>query len=238
MSIIPASSPHLLVVEDDRDILHFLQEALEEEGYGVTPAASLPDSLRALEEQLFHLVLTDLFSQDGHSPFESIQPLLTEAAPIPVGIMTGWKIPDDIVAQENLAFLLKKPFDLDDLLRALDAGVHPRLSNLRQEELVEQFFLAVNAHDWRRLTRLCTPEVVVASPVSFSSTSLQLPGYLERLEERVSLLPGYTIEESRVFARWEGVAARYIVRWQSSDGIIHRAAGSMHFFFRSARWAA
>lgn len=53
MSLAVASPPHLLVVEDDRDILDAVQGVLQEEGYSVTPAISLPESLAALEEIYF-----------------------------------------------------------------------------------------------------------------------------------------------------------------------------------------
>jgi CheY-like chemotaxis protein len=237
MSLAPASPPHVLVVEDDRDLLRFLQEALEDEGYGVTPAASLPDALKALEEHLFHFVLTDLFYEQGKAPLQSIHPLLAEATPIPVGVMTAWQIPDTAAAQENLAFLIKKPFELDDLLRQLDAGLHPTMSNLHLNQLVEQFFLAANARDWTRLARLCAPDVMVFQPVAVASVSLGLHGYLERLEQRMNFLPGYTIVEAQMFPRRDGVAARYLANWQSRDGTVHRAGGAMRFRFRGGRIA-
>ena len=89
----PVASPQVLVVEDDPGILDLIQKVLEEEGCAVTLAHSLPASLAVLEEHLFHLILTDLFPQPRQSPLQSIQPLLVEAAPIPVGIMTAWPVP-------------------------------------------------------------------------------------------------------------------------------------------------
>ena len=236
-----APSARVLVVEDDTELLSLVQEALEEDGYGITPAASLPDSLRALEERLFHFVLTDLFYQPGHPPLQRIQPLMAQAAPIPVGIMTAWRLPEEVVAQADLAFLLHKPFDLDDLQRRLHAHIHPTVSRPHQHLVVEAFFAALTARDWKRLARLCTPEVQVASLVAPAVTTSGAPGGLFSLraiwEARFQRLPGYTIEAVQVFRRPIGAAARYVARWQDSSGIIHRATGSLHFRFEGERIA-
>lgn len=233
-----APVPHVLVAEDDADLLDTVQEALEEEGYGVTPTASLPASLRALEDHVFQFVLTDLFSQPGQSHLlQSIQPLIAQAEPIPVGVMTAWPIRKDDPDQANLAFLLEKPFDLEDLLGQVDALLHPIIRSLRQTQMVEQFYLDLNARAWQRLRRLCAPNVRVVTPVSVPSAPIGLRNYLAMLERRFSRLPGYTIEEVRVFPRQDGAAARYLARWQSSDGLEHRAAGSMRFHFQQGRIA-
>lgn len=236
-----ARAPRLLVVEDDTELLEIVQDALEEEGYGVTPATSLPHSLSALEEQLFHFVLTDLFSESRQAPFQSIQSLLVSAAPIPVGVMTAWPVPVEAALQTDLAFLLRKPFDLDDLLRRVHAHVHPRVSRPRQHQLVEAFFAALNVRDWKRLARLCTPDVSVGSlaapPVARSAPRSGLLSMRGTWEERFHRLPGYTIEGVHVYRRPLGVAARYMARWQGSDGIPHRAAGSLHFRFQGERIA-
>lgn len=152
-----ASAPRLLVVDDDTELLTLVSMTLKEEGYDVTPAASLPGSLRALEDHLFQLVLTDLFREPGQRhPLQSIQPLLEHAAPIPVGVMTAWQIAEEDLDLGDLAFLLEKPFDIDDLLGKVEAELHPSIRSLRQHTLVEQFFQAINARDWPRLARLCT----------------------------------------------------------------------------------
>ena len=238
MSLAVASPPHLLVVEDDRDILDAVQGVLQEEGYSVTPAISLPESLAALEDHLFQFVLTDLFREpEQHHPLQSIQPLIEQAAPIPVGVMTAWRVPEDDVTQANLAFVLPKPFELDDLLGHLDAYLHPTISSIRQHQMVEQFFLALNARDWQRLTRLCAQNVRVITSVVASGSRIGLRSYLAILERRFSLLPDYTIEEVQIFPRQDGAAARYLARWQDRDGNEHRAAGALRFRFQQGRIA-
>lgn len=61
---------------------------------------------------------------------------------------------------------------------------------------------------------------------------LGLPGYLASLEQRLSRLPDYTLEDVQVFPRQDGVATRYLARWHSRDGSEHRASGALRFRFR------
>ena len=232
-----ASAPRLLVVDDDATQLSLVQAVLEEEGYAVTPATSLSTSLRALEEHLFHLVLTDLFAAHSQAPLQSIHPLIEQAAPTPVGVMTAWRVPEAAVTQADLAFVLQKPFDLVDLLGQVDAVLHPTIKSLRQLTLVEQFFNALNARDWPRLARLCAPDVKMSPAGNVASVRLGLPGYLAYLEQRLRRLPDYTLEEVQVFPRQDGVATRYLARWHSRDGCQHRASGAMRFRFRQGRIA-
>lgn len=232
-----ALAPRVLVVENDAELLSSVQEFLEQDGYDVTPAASLSDSLAALEKQVFEFVLTDLFYRPGRPLLHSIHPLLAQAAPTPVGVLTAWLVPEEEVAREDLAFLVPMPFDLDELRGRLDAEFHPTIRSIRQTQLVEQFYQHLNARDWRQLTRLCAPTLRVTTPMVVSTASIGLRPYLAILERRCSLLFGYTIEEVRVFPRRDGAAARYLARWQDRDGLEYRATGSMRFRFQYGRIA-
>lgn len=236
MSNAAASPPHLLVVEDDPEVLTLVRYILEDSGYGVTSVTSLPESQKALEKHLFHFILTDLFRQpEQHNPLQSIQPLIDQATPIPIGVITAWQVPEDDPALANLAFLLHKPFELEDLLGKVDAALHPTIRSVRQIALAEEFFHALNARDWPRLGRLCTPDIQAAPSVAVSGIRVGLPSYLTYLEQRWSLLPDNTIEEIHLFPRQDGVAARYLIHWQSSNGRKHRAAGSIRFRFHHGR---
>lgn len=101
-----------------------------------------------------------------------------------------------------------------------------------------QFFAALNDRDWKRLARLCTPEVRVASlatpAISAGPPPSGLLTYRAAMGQRFLSLPGYTIEQVQVYGRPLGLAARPMIRWQSSDGVVHRVAGSMQFRFLGA----
>lgn len=164
-----------------------------------------------------------------------------QAAPIPVGVVTAWAISQEEAAEAGLAWLLRKPFDLGDLVRAIQKEVHPRTSHQRQTRLVEQFFDALNSGDWKRLARLCTPNVIIRSlsapSVAERGSANDLLMLRASFEQRFLALPGYTIEGVQVYNRPLGVSARYLACWQSSDGVGHRAAGALHFRFQGERIA-
>ncbi len=235
MSVPAGTPPQLLVVEDDLEILSLVQNSLEEEGYAVTPASTLPASLEILSNHLFQLVLTDLFHQPGQAPLQSIQPLIAEAGPTPVGIMTAWPIPDEEAAQVGASFLLHKPFDLNDLVRSVQHELSPRSHHEHQVLAVEQFFAALNARDWKRLASLCAPQLAIVPlskpPLAASNAPQGIPILRALFEQRFRSLPGYTIEDVRVYGRPLGVAARYTARWQSRDRTIHQVTGAMNFHF-------
>lgn len=241
MSCAAVAHPHLLVVEDDPEILSLVQGTLEAEGCAVTPATSLPASLALLKEQLFHLIVTDLFREQGREPLLSIHPLLAEAAPTPVGVITGWQVSEEAASQASLSFLLYKPFDLDDLVQAVQHELSANLSRQRQTQLVEQFFVALGAGDWQRLAQFCTPDLIVlplfAPTIASLGARRGLLSYLAFLEQRFRALPGYSIEEVLLFARPLGLAARFTACWQSHNGKLHRAVGSMRFRFEGERIA-
>lgn len=242
MSLAPVTPPHLLVVEDDPALLERLVALLGEEGYVVFPVTSLPASLMRLQNRSFQFVLTDLFAQPGYDPLRSIVPLLCAAAPIPVGVMTAWPIALDVVIQAGLACLVRKPFEADALLQAVESGLQSVLSHQQQQaQLVEQFFAALNVRDWKGVVHLCTPEVtfvsLTAPAVTNSGSCMGLLGYRVLMERRMNALPGYTLAEVRVFGRPLGVAARYVTCWQSRNGALHRNAGSAHLQFQGTRIA-
>jgi CheY-like chemotaxis protein len=240
MSSAAIAHPHLLVVEDDPEILSIVHSVFEDEGCFVTEAPSLAASLPLLSEHLFHLVITDLFGGPGLPALESIRPLIKEAAPIPVGILTAWEIAEPLAIQAGASFLLGKPFDLDDLVRVTRAELAKTPSYPQQTELVEQFFAALNEGNWLHLARLCTPDLIVlplAAPVTLQSAGHGILAYRPLLERRFHALPGNTIEGVQVFMRSVGMAARYTARWQGRNGVLHWVAGSLHFSFRDNRIA-
>lgn len=117
------SSPRLLVVEHDNGIQELLAAFLTAEGYQVSLAAS-PDEARALlNQQHFHLVLTDLFSTSPRDRFGAVERLRASAGPIPVGVITGWNVAEDEIARHHFAFFLRKPFDVEDLVDSITACV-------------------------------------------------------------------------------------------------------------------
>ena|ERR1051326_4097592 len=117
------SSARLLVVEHDTGIQDLLATFLTSEGYDVSLAASPDEACTLLHEQNFHLVLTDLFSNSRNDRFCAAERLSTSAHPTPVGVITGWHVEEDEIAQHDFAFVIRKPFDVEALVDTITACV-------------------------------------------------------------------------------------------------------------------
>lgn len=119
--------PELLLVEDDADLRDALLMLVTEEGYTAQEAGSQERALALVDAQVFDLILTDCLSNDGRDPLAGVAALRERAAPTPVGVMTGWPLSPEAVRAAGFAFLVTKPFDLDQLMLEIAAGVHAAL---------------------------------------------------------------------------------------------------------------
>lgn len=128
------AAPRLLIVEDDAELRETLHLVLSEEGYQVTGAASLAQALALLHQEPFDGVLTDVFHTAGHPPLQSVLPLLKQAAPTPVGILTAWNLSEQAVQQEGFACYIKKPFDLGAFMATLAAVLNEPLTPAQVEQ--------------------------------------------------------------------------------------------------------
>ncbi|WP_374401836.1 sigma 54-interacting transcriptional regulator [Niveibacterium sp.] len=137
-----ARAAHLLLVDDDADLLRLISMRLSANGYRVTAAASAEAALARLSVERPDLVISDvrLPDRDGLALFGDIQ---RSHPSLPVILLTAHgTIPDAVEAMSRGVFgYLTKPFDsrvlLDKVTQALSLGA-------RSE--------AVGAHDdasWR-----------------------------------------------------------------------------------------
>ncbi|MDE2343301.1 MAG: sigma 54-interacting transcriptional regulator, partial [Betaproteobacteria bacterium] len=110
-------TPHLLLVDDDPDLLHLLGLRLRAAGYRVTTAASAEAALAQIAIERPQLVLSDvqLPGQDGLRLFDEIH---VRHPTLPVILLTAHgTIPDAVEATARGVFsYLTKPFDGKELL--------------------------------------------------------------------------------------------------------------------------
>lgn len=119
-------APRLLVADDDAELRDLLAFLFSDAGYHVTLAASLAEAMAVLKEQAFDVVLTGVFCQPPHPPLASVAPLQEQAAPTPVGVMTGQNLNAEAASQAGFAFLIPKPFDVHALLATVAGQVLQR----------------------------------------------------------------------------------------------------------------
>ena len=110
----------IMVVDDDAAIRDVVATVLEEEGYTVITAASGEEALAMLHGRLPALVILDMrmpvmdgweFAERVRARYENRVPLL---------VMTAAVDARQRAAQVGAAGILSKPFDLHDLIRAVD----------------------------------------------------------------------------------------------------------------------
>lgn len=108
----------ILVIEDERDLLHTVRAVLEEEGFQVVIAEDGEAGLRALEQMdTPMLILLDLLMPrlDGWEFLSELRaaPLWSD---VPVVVTTAAQI----LSIEGADHVLRKPFGLTELLQTLE----------------------------------------------------------------------------------------------------------------------
>jgi CheY-like chemotaxis protein len=224
-----------LVVEDDANIREALRLLLEEEGYDVLEATSLDAALAIVENATVQLILTDSLAARTSDKLTAAGLLRQRAFPTPVGVLTGWPVDQESVNNLDLAFVLGKPFDLDDLLARVANTLHLTLSPEQeaQAHVVRQYFAALTAGDWNALAALCTEDVTYTLPgKTVFATTLQgrdrVCAYAKGIFEQ---FPEARFEDILVSATPLGMAARYRGTWRTRDEAHHTQAGAVVFRF-------
>lgn len=241
----PLVPPRLLVVDDDSDLRGFLADFLLEEGYAVDTAATLDEALALIDLRLYHLVLTDLLAHSVTTPLSSALTILAHARPTPVVALTGWNISADDVKRAGLPRLIRKPFDLGDLLKTLEACVTITLTpeRQRQEATALQFYTALTSGDSAGAFSLCASDLRVS--IAGAARASDAPARAIRgqeagrayLEERLAGYPHARMEDHITFPQPNGLALRYLLSWQPSEepGDRARVISAAYLQFRGAR---
>jgi CheY-like chemotaxis protein len=111
----------ILLVDDDRDVIDALRLVLSEEGYDVATASNGYEALVYLKSHFPppSIILLDVMMpiMDGYE-FRIEQQRDPSIARIPVVVVTAGSI-GERVAEMGVTGLLRKPFDLERLLREL-----------------------------------------------------------------------------------------------------------------------
>jgi DNA-binding response OmpR family regulator len=116
-------SKKILVVDDEDDILHFLELVLKEKGYDVATASGGHEALTKAQIERPHLILLDIMmpQMDG---WEVLKLLRVDegTADIPVAMLSARTEAKDRVQglQEGAIDYICKPFSLQDLLAKIE----------------------------------------------------------------------------------------------------------------------
>ncbi len=120
-------SGDILVVDDEANIVDFVVELLQDEGYSVRSALNGELALAAIAQQPPALILLDMFmpQMTGIMLWEHLQQL--GLSDIPVVLMTA--SPRAMATMPGATDYLAKPFDIDQLLECVARHVQPGSGN-------------------------------------------------------------------------------------------------------------
>jgi len=119
-----ASGKHILIADDDPDIVDLLEAYYKRKGYEITVVTNGKDALQKMEAEKFDLVLMDVMMPyiDGYHVTYEITSKFGADAP-KIIIMTS----RDVAGEKGIAMLsgaqdvVQKPFTLDDLDKKVEA---------------------------------------------------------------------------------------------------------------------
>ncbi len=121
------AAQRILVVEDDKDVLNFVCDALTHEGYDVTPTESGEDALRITEGSRFDLMMTD-YILPGIDGVELLRILRRQVRSTATILMSAYNVPQAVRdAFKHGAFdYLQKPFNTKVLLETVGQALMHR----------------------------------------------------------------------------------------------------------------
>jgi len=187
------SKEHILVVEDEEDILELLRYNLMKEGYRVTGAFSGEEGLKAARSQPPDLIVLDLMLPgiDGLTVCRELK-MDAKTRDLPIIILTAKGEEADIVAGLELGAddYVTKPFSPRVLLARVRAVLRRRQAEPQAEaDLIELHEIII--HPGRH-------EVLIQGrPVNLTSTEFRLLSFLARR-------PGWVFTRSQIVQGVQG----------------------------------
>lgn len=120
--LMPARALRILLVDDDPDLSAVLSAGLEALGHVVTVANDGPTALAKLEEAAPDAAVLD-FAMPGMNGAEVAREIRHRRQALPIVFASGFPDTGAIEAAGGLATVLRKPFRMEELLRALGDAV-------------------------------------------------------------------------------------------------------------------
>ena len=108
---------HVLVVDDEENILTLFEDELTDAGYRVTTASTGQQALDSIDEEVPDLVILDIRMPDMHG-LEVLSKMRENNKDLPVILCTAVQgLKDDYTVWDaRVSAYLTKPIDLDDLV--------------------------------------------------------------------------------------------------------------------------
>lgn len=135
---------HILIADDDPDVISTLTYLLETEHYRVSSASNPDDALALLAKNDFNLVVVDLnYSKDttsGQEGFELIHKVKQLNDQLPIVVMTAWGSVETAVEamQQGARDFVQKPWENERLLSIIGNQILLQKAETRTQKLAEE----------------------------------------------------------------------------------------------------
>lgn len=114
------SKPHILVVDDEPNVLLTYRLILQQRGYEVSAALSSEEARQCLAERQVDLLLCDLSLEKQENGFDVIELGRQKNPKMPSVLLTGYATPEANERAEQLGIpVLFKPIDIKELLETI-----------------------------------------------------------------------------------------------------------------------
>jgi DNA-binding response OmpR family regulator len=110
----------ILLVDDDLTVLLTLKAVLEMNGFEVETAGSVPDALRLLKQNAFHLVITDMKMEKDESGYEVVHAARQQPYQPATAVLTAFPDLGGSWQHAGAHSMLVKPVNARDLLRQIE----------------------------------------------------------------------------------------------------------------------
>jgi CheY-like chemotaxis protein/anti-sigma regulatory factor (Ser/Thr protein kinase) len=125
---------HVLVVDDEVDLVAIMRDALTREGHTVVTATGGNEGIQQFRQGTFDVVLTDLGMPDV-SGWEVARVVRKEGGrKIVLGLVTGWgaTVSDEVMDAHAIDFVVSKPFEVGTLASRVNETLAKRASKTRR----------------------------------------------------------------------------------------------------------
>jgi ATP-dependent Clp protease ATP-binding subunit ClpA/CheY-like chemotaxis protein len=120
------ANPTVLLVDDNRDLLHFLERLMANDGWTLLTAESATAAKRLLKEHKPNAALLDYMLPDGNGVELGVE-FLQSAPQMLVIVMTGTILPpeEEALCEEHNFPVLRKPFLASDVMNQIRSRLTP-----------------------------------------------------------------------------------------------------------------
>ena len=120
------ANPTVLLVDDNRDLLHFLERLMADAGWTLLTAESATDAKRLVQEHKPNAALLDYMLPDGNGVELGVEFLQTVPQMLVI-VMTGTILPpeEEALCEEHTFPVLRKPFLASDVMNQIRSRLNP-----------------------------------------------------------------------------------------------------------------